>query len=84
MHVCVGMFRGMSSSNAICSDIRKHAKNQHHFIWYESLIFCMFCLTEMKARGLVHLVQDRGRCWFLVNTVMRVQVPLKAGSFLVQ
>jgi hypothetical protein len=27
----------------------------------------------------IHLAQDRDECWALVNTVMNLQVPWKAG-----
>jgi len=34
-------------------------------------------LTEIRLEGLVwiHLAQDRGRWWVLVNTVMNLRVP---------
>jgi hypothetical protein len=33
-----------------------------------------------KGMDWIHLAQDRDRWWALVNTVMNLQVPLKAGN----
>jgi hypothetical protein len=41
-------------------------------------------LREIGCEGVdwVHLSQERDQWWALVNIVMNLQVPLKAGNFL--
>jgi hypothetical protein len=41
-------------------------------------------LREIRWEGVdwIHLAQDRDQLWILVNTVMNLRVPKKAGNFL--